>query len=109
MFGRWPTPGTPEPFASRADYDEVVRQLVATGSIDEPARIYWDVRPSARYETIEVRIADVCTSIDDAVMVAGLVGGLLRHGVAAALAGEQPPRCGRRSCGPPDGEPPAMA
>ena len=91
VFTRWPTAGSPELLASRAEYDEVVRQLLATKTIDDRARIYWDARPSARYETIEVRIADVCTSIDDAVMVAGLVGALLRHGAAAALAGEPPP------------------
>jgi carboxylate-amine ligase len=90
VFARWPTAGPPELFASRAEYDEVVRQLMATGSIDDPARIYWDARPSVRYETVEVRIADVCTSVDDAVLVAGLAGGLIRHGAAAALAGGEP-------------------
>lgn len=92
VFARWPTAGSPEVLESRADYDEVVRQLLATGGIDEPARIYWDARPSARYETIEVRIADVCTSVDDAVLIAGLVGGLLRYGVAMARAGTPLPR-----------------
>jgi carboxylate-amine ligase len=90
VFARWPTAGPPELFASRAEYDEVVRQLLETGSIDDPARIYWDARPSARYETIEVRVADVCTSIDDAVLVAGLAGALLRHGADAAMAGAAP-------------------
>ena len=84
VFGRWPTAGMTEPFASRTEYDEVVEQLLSTGAIDAPARIYWDVRPSARYATLELRVADVCTSVDDAVLVAGLAGALMRTGVALA-------------------------
>ena len=88
VFGRWPTAGGTEPFADRAEYDDVVAQLLETGAIDKPARIYWDVRPSARYDTLELRVADVCTSIDDAVLVAGLAGALVRRGAALAEAGE---------------------
>ena len=91
IFGRWPTAGPPEPFIDRADYDDVVAQLLATDGIDTPSRIYWDARPSVRYETLEVRVADVCTSLDDAVLIAGLVGALVRRGVAAALAGDTLP------------------
>ena len=100
VFGRWPTAGAAEPFASRAEYEEVVDQLLSTGSIDAPARIYWDVRPSARYDTLELRVADVCTSVDDAVLVAGLAGALVRQGVTCAEAGEpharRPPRTAAR-------------
>lgn len=91
IFGRWPTAGPPEPFIDRADYDEVVAQLLASDSIDTPSRIYWDARPSVRYETLEVRVADVCTSLDDAVLVAGLTAAIVRWGVAAAIAGEALP------------------
>lgn len=87
VFGRWPTAGAPEAFASRAEFDRVVEELIATGSIDDRARLYWDVRPSARYETLEFRIADVCTSLDDAVMLAGLIGALVRRGAALAESG----------------------
>jgi len=48
VFGRWPTAGPAETFASRAEYDRVVDDLLATESIDDRARLYWDVRPSAR-------------------------------------------------------------
>ena len=91
IFGRWPTAGPPEPFRDRADYDDVVAQLLASESIDTPSRIYWDARPSMRYETLEIRVADVCTSLDDAVLVAGLTGALVRRGVTAAIAGEALP------------------
>jgi glutamate---cysteine ligase / carboxylate-amine ligase len=66
----------PEAFASRAEYDALVAALVATGSLREPTKLYWDVRPSAKQETLEFRVADVCTDVDEAVMVAGLARAL---------------------------------
>jgi carboxylate-amine ligase len=76
VWNRWPTAGTPEVFASRAEYDRLVETLVATGSLREPTKLYWDVRPSTRQETLEFRVADVCMRTDEAVMVAGLVRAL---------------------------------
>ena len=87
VFSRWPTTGMPAPFESRAAYDQLVDDLRATGSIDRPARLYWDVRPSAKYTTLEFRVADVCTSIDDAVLVAGLARGLVARCIADVEAG----------------------
>lgn len=55
MWRRWPMSGVPEPFASQAEFDDLVRTLKDTGSIDDPARLYWDIRPSARFGTLEVR------------------------------------------------------
>jgi carboxylate-amine ligase len=79
VFGRWPTAGVPEPFDGQAAYEKLLDQLIATGAIDKPARIYWHVRPSAKFDTLEVRVADVCTSIDDAVLVAGLARALVQR------------------------------
>lgn len=83
LWRRWPMAGTPAPFADRADYEELVEMLFRTGSIDDYARLYWDVRPSAKFPTVEFRVADVGLTVDDTVMVAGLVRGL-----AAAVAAE---------------------
>ena len=66
--------GTPAPFDYRAEYDSVVDALFATGSIDDPARLYWDLRPSANFPTLEFRVSDVGLSVDDAVLVAGSCG-----------------------------------
>jgi carboxylate-amine ligase len=85
LWRRWPMAGTPAPFADRADYEAVVETLFATGSIDDHARIYWDVRPSAKFPTVEFRVADVGMTVDDTVMVAGLVRAL-----AATVAREDP-------------------
>ncbi len=78
IWRRWPLAGTPEIFASRAEYDELVELMLKTGAIDDPARIYWDVRPSARFDTLEFRVTDACLRVDEAVMVAGLFRALTR-------------------------------
>jgi len=88
IFGRFPTAGTPLPFASRAEYDALVADLVATGSIEDASKIYWDVRPSSHVETIEFRIADVAATIDETVMLAGLSRALARACHEAALRGD---------------------
>lgn len=78
VWRRWPLSGTPQVFDSRAEYDALVETLVATGSASDATKIYWDVRPSARFETLEFRVTDVCLTVDEAVMVAGLVRALAR-------------------------------
>ncbi|HXL41464.1 MAG TPA: carboxylate-amine ligase [Actinomycetota bacterium] len=75
---RWPMAGTPPDFASWEEYEDLVRTLEDTGSIDDPARIYWDIRPAAKFETLEFRVTDVCMTVDEAVMVAGLLRALAR-------------------------------
>ena len=81
VFSRWPTFCTPEPLGDWAGYEALVRSLIDAGAIDSPKRLYWTARPSSRYPTIELRIADVCATADEAVMVAGLARAL----VATAL------------------------
>jgi glutamate---cysteine ligase / carboxylate-amine ligase len=76
IWQRWPMSGTPHHFSSRREYDAVVKKLIKTKSIDDAARIYWDVRPSSKFNTLEFRMTDVCLTVDEAVMVAGLVRAL---------------------------------
>jgi carboxylate-amine ligase len=78
LFSRWPMAGMPQIFASRDDYDNLVSSLVAVGMISDASKIYWDARPSSHAETLEFRVADVCPTIDEAVMVAGLCRALAR-------------------------------
>jgi len=91
IWGRWPMAGTPGHFSSRAEYDELMEVLVATGSIKEATKIYWDVRPSTRFDTLEFRVTDVCTTVEEAVMIAGLARGLAHRCHAAAVRGEAAP------------------
>ncbi len=92
IWRRWPTAGTPEPFASRREYDRLVDVLLRTGSIDDPSRAHWDVRISPHLPTLEFRVTDVCLTVDDAVAVAGLVRALVRTCHAAVLEDTPPPR-----------------
>jgi carboxylate-amine ligase len=86
VFHRWPVAGIPPQFADRADYDATLADLRAAGAIDSPGRVYWDLRPSATYPTIEVRTADVMTTVDEVVGYAALVRGLIETVHADALA-----------------------
>ena len=76
IWRRWPTAGTPDAFSSRDDYDSLIELLLKTESIDDPARVFWDVRLSPQFQTVEFRLTDVCLTVDEAVMVAGLIRGL---------------------------------
>jgi carboxylate-amine ligase len=87
LFQRFPMVGTPNVLASRGEYDDLVSALVETGSISDASKIYWDIRPSSHFETIEFRVADVCASIDEAVMVAGLCRALARTCYQHAVRG----------------------
>lgn len=91
VFDRWPVTGTPPVLGDRATYDRVVEELVATGSMVDATKLYWDVRPSVHFPTVEFRICDVCLTVDEAVMVAGLTRSLVRTCHARARAGEPAP------------------
>lgn len=92
--GLWwssPLSGPPPLFSSRAEHDKFVRSLVATKSIEDISRIYWDIRLPERFETIEFRVMDVCMTIDEATMLAGLVRALVRTCYEQTLRGEPVP------------------
>ena len=90
-FGRWPVTGLPEHFGSRAAYDRTVDALVTAGLVADASHLYWDVRPSTRYPTVEVRIGDTMPVLDDVVLHAGLVRALVRTAAATALRDEPVP------------------
>jgi carboxylate-amine ligase len=88
VWRRWPMAGTPQVFGSRAEYDRLVEVLVQTESITDATKIYWDARPSARFETVEFRVTDVCMTVDEAVMIAGLARALAHRCYAQAMRDE---------------------
>jgi carboxylate-amine ligase len=73
VWQRWPTSGMPPHVADRAEYDAVIEELERVDAIEDATHIYWYVRPSARYPTVEFRPCDVCLDVDDALLVAALV------------------------------------
>jgi len=78
VFDALPRTGIPERFESYAEYQRHVHVLVDAGLIEDSTRIWWDLRPSARYPTLETRIMDVCTRLDDAVALAAITVCILR-------------------------------
>jgi len=78
IFDALPRTGLPQRFESYAEYQRHVEILVNAGLLEDATKIWWDIRPSARYPTLETRIFDVCTNLDDAVALAALTMCLLR-------------------------------
>ncbi|MDP9050397.1 MAG: glutamate--cysteine ligase, partial [Acidobacteriota bacterium] len=78
IWSRWPLSGPPLPFASKEAYDALIAGLVGAGMIDDETNLYWDLRPSGRFPTLEFRATDICLTVDEAVMLAGLVRALAR-------------------------------
>lgn len=78
IYSTLPRAGLPERFASYEDFRRQIDMLVASGLIADPTQIRWDLRPNARYPTLETRIPDCCTRIDDAICIAAIFVSLAR-------------------------------
>ncbi len=78
IFDALPRTGIPERFQSYAEYQRHVDILINAGMIEDSTKIWWDLRPSGRFPTLETRIMDVCTRLDDAIALAALLLCLLR-------------------------------
>lgn len=83
LWSRWPSSGPPPHFDSVAEYDASVAMLERAGAALDDGMIYWDVRPSANFPTVEVRVCDVPGTVAETVLVATLI----RAGVMTALRG----------------------
>lgn len=90
-FARWPISGAPEEMGDAAGFLRVVGQLRQAGVVDDASNLYWDVRPSVRYPTLEFRVADVCPRVDDVVLHAALCRSLTRVLAGRAERGTPPP------------------
>jgi carboxylate-amine ligase len=77
-FQQLPRTGLPQWFDSWEEYTRTVDVLVRAGVIEDATKIWWDLRPSARFPTLEMRITDVCTNVKDAVAVAALFVSIVR-------------------------------
>ena len=72
LWARWPSAGPPPFFESAADYQATVNMLIDTGAMLDDGMLYWDVRPSSKYPTVEVRVADVPSTVAETVLLATL-------------------------------------
>ena len=72
VFDELPRTGLPEKFESWGEYVRHVDVMTGAGLLEDATKLWWDVRPSARYPTLEMRIADMCSRLDDAICIAAL-------------------------------------
>lgn len=78
VFDALPRTGLPAQFASYGEYERHVSILVDAGIIEDASNIWWDLRPSARFPTLETRIMDVCTNVNHGISLVALNVCLLR-------------------------------
>jgi carboxylate-amine ligase len=78
VWDELPRTGLPERFDSFGEYQRHVDVLTRAGLVEDATKIWWDVRPSARFPTLEMRVCDVCTRIEDAICIAALYLCVLR-------------------------------
>ncbi len=78
IFDNLPRTGLPPHFASWADYDRSVGVLVEMGLIEDSSKIWWDLRPSARFPTVETRICDVSPRLETTLSIAALIQSITR-------------------------------
>ena len=71
VFRRFPRTGLPEHFDSWGEFEDYVQTLVDLRCIDDGKKIWWDIRPHPSFHTIEVRICDICTRVDEAIAAGG--------------------------------------
>jgi carboxylate-amine ligase len=72
VWDAMPRTGLPEHFESWGEYQRHLDVLIRTGVIEDATKVWWDVRPSARFPTLEMRITDVCTRLEDAICLAAV-------------------------------------
>ena len=77
IAGNLPRSGLPERFDSWSEWSELLDDLSATGMVTDPSKIWWDLRPSVRHPTLEMRICDVCTRVEDGLTIAALYQSIL--------------------------------
>lgn len=78
VFDGMPRTGVPEQIESFGEYERMISVLTDTGVIEDASKIWWDIRPSVNFPTVEARIADVCTCLDDTLSIVAVYQCLTR-------------------------------
>lgn len=78
VWNEMPRTGLPPQFDSYGEYRRMVEILVGTGVIEDATKLWWDVRPSDKFPTLEMRMTDICTRMEDAISIAACYRCLLR-------------------------------
>ncbi len=78
VFDGMPRTGIPEAMASIGEYERMIGMLTNAGVIEDASKIWWDIRPSVNFPTLEARICDMCTSLEDTLAIVALYQCLVR-------------------------------
>jgi carboxylate-amine ligase len=89
IFEDLPRTGVPETFGSYQEYDRYLQTLIKSESIEDPSKIWWDMRPHSNYPTLEFRMCDCCTSLKDAVSIAALIQALTAKVITLRKSNQQ--------------------
>lgn len=79
IIGDLPRSGFPEVFENWNDWTDLLDDLSTTGMVMDPSKIWWDIRPSGKHPTLEIRICDICTRVEDGLTVAALYQSILAY------------------------------
>ena len=82
LWSRWPSAGAPPHLESEEDYAAAIARLLEVGAALDEGMIYWDMRPSKNFPTIEVRVSDVPATVDETVLYATVVRALVMTALA---------------------------
>jgi carboxylate-amine ligase len=77
IFERFPRTGIPDSFESLSEYEDYCKLLVKTGCIDNPKKIWWDIRLHPFFDTLEMRVCDAQTRVDDTLAIAALIQAII--------------------------------
>ena len=89
IFDALPRTGLPERFQSFSEYQRHVDIMIKAGVLEDSTKIWWDLRPSGRFPTLETRIMDVCTRMEDAIALAALLCCIMRMLYRLRLANQR--------------------
>jgi carboxylate-amine ligase len=87
LYDEWPRSGVPDFFENEADYAAFADRMTRAGAIRDSSQLWWAIRPSTRYPTLELRIADACTHLKDSIAIAALFRCLVAATVRRPRAG----------------------
>ena len=73
VFDKFPRTNIPDYFPSWGEYENFIKLLIKTGCIDNPKRIWWDIRPHPYFNTLEVRVCDIPLRVDESIALAALI------------------------------------
>jgi carboxylate-amine ligase len=76
-YDEWPRSGIPDFYADQMEYDALAARLVGSGAMRDASFLWWAIRPSQRFPTLELRIADACTHPDDTLALASIFRALI--------------------------------